>query len=127
MENILKEFGKCIVSSNTLLFRGHTNQNISDNMFFATKFHLAKSFGKTVQVWKTKREFEVIFLVDFLRKDAKAISSIPMVYHSLFPNEKVPNLSDLSIKQDFRTRDLFCNKLYFEHNIIGWFSSIKTR
>jgi hypothetical protein len=99
MDSKLKEtFGYCIIPKGTLLYRGHGDTAPNNCMFFALKFWVAGAFNDSVQIWKTKSDIEVLFLVEYVNTRSWTISAIPRLYKSLFPEEKDNDLSDLDIK-----------------------------
>ena len=98
MSEIILKYGHCIIPKNTFLFRGHLSEKFEDVMFFATKIWMAKNVGKGIQVWKTKSDIEVGFFVNYLNSRSHAVSSIPKIYSTFFPEEKQFELSDLDIK-----------------------------
>jgi hypothetical protein len=124
--NPLKEtYGYCIIPKGTLLYRGHT-EAIQDCMFFATKKWVAGAFYEQVQIWKTRNDIEVLFLVDSLDERSWAKSAIPQLYQVLFPEEKSIDLTDLDIKHRNSDRlNKLVHELFVGHEISGWLSSIE--
>jgi hypothetical protein len=95
-------------------------------MFFATKQWVARAFAPQLQVWKTTKEIEIIFLVDYLTSSSKAFSSLPILYKNIFPADSNLNLTDLDIKHhDILRRNKFVKKLFDEYGISGWFTSLE--
>ncbi len=98
-------------------------------MFFATKSWVARAFQRdNIQVWKTKKEIRLLFLVESLENRSWVKSNLPQLYKQLFPLEKQENIDDLDIKHfDHERRDKLVNKLFQEHKISGWLSSLEDR
>ncbi len=66
-DRLIETFGYCIMPKNTILFRGHEDDRYSDVMFFGTKHVVAMAFSKNnIQVWKTTKELQILFLVEYL-------------------------------------------------------------
>ena len=126
MSEIILKYGHCIIPKNTFLFRGHLSEKFEDVMFFATKIWMAKNVGKGIQVWKTKSDIEVGFFVNYLNPRSHAVSSIPKIYSTFFPEEKQFELSDLDIKLNPKRMVKLVSRLKSE-NILGWLTSYENR
>jgi len=126
MERLKAIYGYCIIPKNTLLFRGNKDTSFDDCMFFATKRFVAKAFDNKIQVWKTKTDINVLFLVEYLTAMSWAISYLPHLYCGIFPNEIITNLNDLDIKHwDINRRNEFVSKLFEDFKISGWLTSLE--
>lgn len=124
--DLKREFGFCVIPRGTLLYHG-TNENVQGKscMFFGLDFWLASVFHKTIQVWKVKREIEVIFLCEYVGWSSRTKSSIPRLYKNVF-GEHEGELEDLDIKhRDHDRRNRFVAKLSEDFGINGWFSSME--
>jgi hypothetical protein len=122
----LKEnFGHCIIPKNTNLFRGHNSTDFKDCMFFALKFWVAEAFSNSIQIWKTKTEIEVLFLVEFIDSRSWTKSSIPRLHQMIFP-KIVKVYDDLDIKhRSIKRRNTFIKTLNKKYEIQGWFTSLE--
>jgi hypothetical protein len=122
-------YGQCIIPKNTLLFRGHNESTINDCMFFATKLYVASAFNrKKIQVWQTKKDIQILFLVDDINANSWTHSALPQVFNSLFPLESNPDFNDLDIKQkNINRRNKLTRKLFDEYNTLGWLTSLENR
>jgi hypothetical protein len=126
MECLKTKYGYCTVPKGTYLYRGIKDDHLYEEIFFATKFSMARSFGhERVQVWQTTAAFDVPFLISHLHDFyGKATSSLPELYYDVYPNAE-PNLDDLDVKQDWKRRTEFAGQLFNARKILGWFSSIE--
>jgi hypothetical protein len=129
MSHILFEkFGYCHIPKNTLLFRGDKNPDFNDCMFFTTQQWVAGCFNESIHVYKTNKPIKVLFLIDKVNANSWSISSLPQLYQHVFPNESSNELNDLDIKKrDNNIRDKLVQKLFEEHAISGWFTSIENK
>ncbi len=97
-------------------------------MFFATKFWVAGVFKDTIQVWKTKTEIQVLFLVDYLNNSSWTTSALPQLFNSIFPANSYSDFDDLDIKHsDINRRNKLVKKLFDEYNISGWLTSLENK
>ncbi|MFZ9955701.1 MAG: hypothetical protein ACO3E1_06210 [Flavobacteriales bacterium] len=126
MVNTLQsKYGYCIIPKNTLLFRGYDNDSFEDCMFFATKYFVAKGFNERVQVWKTKKEMKVLFLVQNIDDASIPYSSLTDIFNQLFPEEANTNFNDLDIKQNCNRRERLVKYLFNNCDVRGWFTSVE--
>lgn len=110
---------------NTLLYRGHKSEAISDCMFFALKHYVAEAFHENVQVWKTTSDIELLFVVDYIDGRSWTFSALPRLYRDIFPEDN-QLYSDLDIKHwNVERRDKFARKLHAEHHVPGWLTSLE--
>jgi hypothetical protein len=110
------------------LFRGHKDTSVDDCMFFATKHWVAGAFNDTIQVWKTKSDIQILFLVDYLNDNSWSISALPQLFNSIFPADSNSNFGDLDIKRmDINRRNKLVQKLFDEFKISGWLTSLENR
>lgn len=128
MNELRLKYGYCIVPKGIYLYRGIEDDFLRDEIFFATKFSMASSFGcGRVQVWKTRNKFELPFLISHLDDFyGKATSALPELYYEAFPNA-AENLDDLDVKQDWRRRSEFASFLFNKRKVVGWFCSIENK
>lgn len=126
MNDLELKYGYCIIPKNTFLFRGYPNMESRDVLYFGTKFHVAKGFNQNVQVWKTRADIKVLFMIDSL-KGSHVKSSISEIYSSYFPETENENFNDLDIKQHRNRSSSFINMLQCNHKINGWFSSLEDK
>lgn len=126
---MLKEkYGYCIIPKGTILFRGHEDDSISSVMFFASKIKMARQFNKRIQIWKTLKDIEIVFLVEEIDSMGRVHSSLPSVFNQLFPKEANLQFTDLDIKHhDIERRNKFIQKLDTEFLLDGWFTSIENK
>lgn len=124
MSDFFEKYGYCEVPKGTLLYRGHAPRYQND-IFFGTKYSTVTSYGNGVEIWKSKKNFKVIFLIRHLDTGGRAISSIADIYYDLYPEATERNLIDLDIKQVVHRRIPFVKCLFDKHNLAGWFSSIE--
>jgi hypothetical protein len=97
-------------------------------MFFATKYWVAKGFFDKVQVWKTKIDIKIIFLVEYLNHMSWTISALPRLYNSVFPLDSNPDFNDLDIKHwDINRRNKLVRMLFDNYKISGWFTSLENK
>ena len=122
-------YGQCIIPKNTFLFRGHDDTTINDCMFFTTKHWVASAFNrKTIQVWQTKKDIQILFLVNDINANSWTHSALPEVFNRLFPSESNPNFNDLDIKHnDINRRNKLARKLFDEYKTSGWLTSLENR
>lgn len=127
MNQYLKDkYGYAVVPKNTLLYRGHKSEAVSDCMFFALKHYVASAFNKQVQIWKTSQDIEVLFLVDYINERSWTFSALPRLYNELFPEDNNSTYSDLDIKHwNIERRDKLVKKLHNEHQVNGWLTSVE--
>lgn len=87
---------------------------------------MAGAFHHEIQLWKTNKEIEVIFLVDHVDFYGNASSSLPNLYKNVFPDDK-NEYTDLQIKHfDIEKRNSLIKNLFTEFKIAGWFASIES-
>jgi hypothetical protein len=128
MQQLIDAYGSCIIPKNTFLFRGQKNTSVDDCMFFTTKLWVAGAFNETIQVWKTKTDIQILFLVDYLNYSSCAISSMPQLDNIIFPEDIHSGLDDLDIKhKDISRRNKLVRKLYDEYQISGWLTSLENK
>lgn len=120
-------YGYCLLPKNTLLFRGSSETSFVDCMSFTTKHFVAGAFNENIQVWKTTKDIELLFLVEYLTDRSYAISAVLPLYKTLFPSESELNLDDLDIKRDLSRRDKLVRTLYGSYKVSGWFSSLESK
>ncbi|MEI9911425.1 MAG: hypothetical protein WDO71_18275 [Bacteroidota bacterium] len=125
MSNLLNIFGYCIIPKNTLFFHGvnENKEKIEDYIFFGTKYRTALFYGDDIQIWKSKSEIQVPFLIEYVNWRAKAISSIPALYDAIFPEESHIKYHDLDIKQNPERVSKFITALYTNYNTTGFLTS----
>lgn len=129
-EDLYKKYGYCIIPEGTILYRTYNNKNYSDCMFFTIKSTLFwnSSNEKKRQIWRTKRQIKVLFLIEHLDDSARALTTVDKLFRELFPNYTPlrPTRFDLEIKNDEREiRRKFIEQLFHDFNVSGWFSSIE--
>lgn len=79
---------------------------------------MASAFNENVQIWKTTKEIEVLFLVDYVKYNSWTISALPRLYNNIFPTDCNSNFNDLDIKyRDKNRRDKLVRELYDEYKI----------
>jgi hypothetical protein len=129
VEDSLRDiYGYCIIPKNTLLFRGHSDTSIDDCMFFVTKKWVAGAFNENIQIWKTTKDIEILFLVEHLTYNSWTISALPRLYNNIFPTDSNANFDDLDIKHwDITRRNKFVRNLYDEYRISGWLTSLENK
>lgn len=128
MKKLRKTYGYCIIPKNTFLYRGHNAESVTDCMFFTTKHWVAGAFNKSIQVWKTKKDIKVLFLVDHINHHSWTSSALPQLYKTLFPNDKNINLNYLDIKRmPTGRRNKLVRKLFDEYQISGWLTSLENK
>ena len=89
---------------------------------------MASAFNENVQIWKTTKEIDVLFLVDYVKYNSWTISALPRFYNNIFPTDCNSNFNDLDIKyRDKNRRDKLVRKLYDEYKISGWLTSIENK
>ena len=97
-------------------------------MFFGTKEYVAKGFDDTIQVWKTTKDIDLIFLVEFIANNGWVISALPRLFNSVFPEDIDAEYNDLDIKhRDINRRNKLINELFIAHKIQGWLTSLEGR
>jgi len=128
MQQLIDAYGSCIIPKNTFLFRGHKDTSVDDCMFFTTKLWVAGAFNETIQVWKTKTDIQILFLVDYLNDRSCTISALPQLFNTIFPEDSNFDLDDLDIKyKDINRRNKLVRKLYNEYQIYGWLTSLENK
>jgi hypothetical protein len=128
MQQLTDIYGHCIIPKNTLLFRGHKDSSVDDCMFFATNQWVAGAFNETIQVWKTKTDIQILFLVDYLNDRSWTISAFPQLVNSIFLEDTNSEVDYLDIKQkDINKRNKLVRKLFDEHQISGWLTSVENK
>ena len=128
MDNLNKIYGYCIIPKNTLLFRGHNENSVSDCMFFSLKHCVAGVFNENIQVWKTTKDIQLLFLFEDLDKRSWTKSSLPQLFNLLFPEEGNPDFVALDIKHRdvTRTKKLVA-RLFNEYKCGGWLTSVEDK
>ena len=126
MNKIINQYGQCIIPKNTFLFRGYSNSDYQDVMFFTTKLRIAKIIENQVQVWITKSDIEVGFFVKYLNSRAHAISSIPEIYSNYFPKESQFQFNDLDIKLNPEKMSKLVSNLK-QDKVSGWLTSYEDK
>lgn len=121
MQQLTDIYGYCIIPKNTLLFRGHADASYNDHMFFATKSLDTTGFNDLLQVWETKKEIKVLFLIDCLNHNSHATSALPRLFNDVFPRESNSNFDDIENKR----HNKLVRKLYEQYEISGWLSSLE--
>ncbi len=96
-------------------------------MFFGLKYIIAGAFHNNIQVWKTTRDIEILFLVEHLDSRSWTTSALPRLYKSIFKEESSLDIRDLDIKQDFSRREKFVAHLFSVHHAKGWFTSLEDK
>lgn len=128
MSQLFAQFGYCTIPKNTLLFRGHKNADFNDCMFFSTKKWVAGCFNDSIQVYKSIKDIQVLFLIDEINSNTWSSSALPKLYNKLFPHEKRFGFNDLDIKHsNINRRNKLIQKLFEEHEISGWFTSLEKK
>ena len=132
-------YGSCLLPKGLLLYRGHQDSKISDTMFFALTYDIAKDFycspslddtinslSENVQVWEIRQELKVIFLNSHLDFWANCRSSVAELFTLLYPQNKTAYFDDVYIKnENIKARNRFTNDLFNKCQINGWFTSIE--
>lgn len=118
------KFGHCLISKGTVLFRGHSESDHKQIMFFGLTPLVAGAFHENVQTWRTRADIEVVFLVESLSERSWAKSAIPALYKTIFPFSD--ELTDMAIKhENIGLRNVFLGKLNKEFGVAGWFTSLE--
>jgi len=128
MKNLFDIFGYCHIPRGTLLFHGHESDEIEDYMFFATKPWVAGVFNDSIQVWKTTRDMQVLFLIDHVDRNSWTGCSLLQLDNGVFVYGTSSVIQSTGIRdwdEDRRT-SLFA-KLKEEFNITGWLTSIEDK
>lgn len=124
--NLKNIFGYCVIPKDTLLYRGHTDKEFKDCMFFALKFWVARAFNRSVQVWRTTKEIEILFLVESVDFRSWTESAIPRLFKTIFPDEASNNYDDLDIKHhNIQRRNKLIRKLNSDFGLTGWLTSLE--
>ncbi|MEO9871184.1 hypothetical protein [Ekhidna sp.] len=119
------KYGHAIVPKGTFLVRLGNGFDYRDCIFFSLNTIAIHSQGNnpTPQVWKVVSDIDLVFMVSYIDRRARAISSIVEIYQNSYPLET--EIDDLDIKQrDFRKREKLVQTLQ-ENQIIGWLSSFE--
>ncbi len=120
--DLLHRYGHSIIPKGTILFRGFNDNSYHDVMFFGLQKYVITRFG-TPQLWITKEEIKLPFLINEINADSNCKSSIPELYTELTDNT---GLNDLEIKNDYTHRNNFINQLK-ELKTSGWLSSLENK
>jgi len=128
VQKLIDLYGKCTIPKNTLLFRGHADTSFDDCMFFATKKWVAGAFNNEIQIWHTKTDITVLFLVEYVDKRSWTISALPRLFNNIFPLESNPDFDDLDIKHwDINRRNKLTSELHDKYKIFGWLTSLENK
>ncbi|GEM_PF-1422570 len=117
--NLLSKYGSCTIPEGTVLFRSG-DYKIENGVYFALQHFISNSLNplKDKEVWVTKKDIEILFMVKNINEYSLAQSSISEIYKLYFQEE----LDDLSIKLDIEKRNQLIKRLK-EDKVNGWFSS----
>jgi hypothetical protein len=121
--DLYTKYGYCEIPTGTRLYRSNTGYNSTDQLFFSTNFNDAWIWGGDMEIWTTKKNIKVLFLLQHIDSAGKGRSTLPKLYYDLYPGEQNRCLDELDIKQDIR-RDPFAKQLLLS-NVYGWFSTIE--
>ncbi len=125
--SLLNKYGECIIPKGTQLYRGGITTTFDNEMFFGLKKYVAGVFDTNqIQIWRTKQNIKVLFMVLELDYLSKAKSAIVDIYTEYFQCSQHNEIDDLSIKTCQQKREKFINYLKSE-NIIGWLSSLENK
>lgn len=119
------------VKEGTCFFRLSTSTNLLPYMFFgfhAFAAHSSESQNRKMQVWKTKKNFKVLYAVKKYEFENQLneyrISSLADIYLEKYPNTS-NNIDYLTVKKvDNEIRRNLLNILKSE-NIFGWVTSVE--
>jgi hypothetical protein len=121
---LLDKYGYCIVPKNTFLFhKGYIKKDAESVFFGITPLvaHINPGRDKKIQIWKTKSEIQLLFMIMYVYHYSWTKSAIIEIYQDFFPNDTL--CDDIEIKyHDKERRNKLVDKLK-EQNVIGWFSS----
>jgi hypothetical protein len=124
--NLFEKFGHCTIPKGTLLFHGTPDNELRDCMFFGLTFFVGGVFHNSVQVWRVKKDIDVLFLCASVAWVCRVNSSIPKLFNLIFPEQQDQNFNDLDIKHfDHNRRNGFTEELHSKYAIRGWLSSLE--
>lgn len=121
MSELINKYGYCTIPKGTVLFRSG-DYKIENGVYFALQHFISNSLNplKDKETWITKKDIEILFMVNGINEDSKVQSSISEIYKQYFQEE----LDDLSIKLDIEKCNQLIKRLK-EDKLIGWFSSFE--
>jgi hypothetical protein len=119
MSELINKYGYCIIPEGTVLFRSG-DFNIENGVYFTLQHWIFNSLNplKYKEVWVTKKDIEILFMVKNINEYSYPQSSISEIYKQYFQEE----LDDLSIKLDIEKRNQLIKRLQ-EDKLKGWFST----
>lgn len=122
---LFKRYGYCVIPEGTILIRSGLDYEYPGCMFFGLDALVgcySRQNNEAPQVWRTKKNFEVLFMVDHVTSVPCVISSIVDIYTMYYPVEDVDGL-------DIKQRDLTKRNKLFDilkkDGISGWLSSLE--
>lgn len=121
------KYGYCLLSQNTYLYRtGEIDKNVNSLFFFLT-YSDASGFhprNRQVQIWKTKKDIKLLFMVREINRFGHAKSAIVEIFNYYFPG--VDAGDDVAIKQNIKTRMRLIDKMKTD-GFVGWLSSVENK
>ncbi len=120
--NYFKKFGYCVVPKNTFLYRGHVSAQYADCMYFALTPDIAKLFNREVQVWRVKKAFKIIFLIESINSSCQAISAIPHLINDLYSIKEHKIQDDLKLKEWIKNNT---SNFISKFSLSGWLTSLE--
>ncbi len=121
MSELINKYGYCTIPEGTVLFRSG-DFKIENGVYFTLQHWIFNALNplKDKEVWVTKKEIEILFMVKNINEYSFPQSSISEIYKQYFQEE----LDDLSIKLDIEKRNQLIKRLK-EDKLKGWFSTYK--
>ena len=125
MSELIKKYGYCTIPKGILLYRKGDNNNLNSCIYLSLQSFASSSLPQNIdiQIWKTKKDFQLLFMISEINEVSNPFSSITEIYINHISNE-ITSLSDLDIKLDLENRNKIIAFLQND-NILGWFSSIE--